>query len=194
MTTYLTQLIGTEQSEALLQRFTIQELAARPEYLAECKGVGPVTLRAIRAGIELANESIAGPPPKHISGPGDAANYFIAHGLAQKEQEELWVLLLNTKNRPVGHEMIYRGNVNTSIVRVCEVLRPAVLRNATAFIIAHNHPSGDATPSPQDLQMSRQVLAAAELLSIELLDSLIIGHGHWKSLKEMGLLTSPPKK
>jgi DNA repair protein RadC len=108
-------------------------------------------------------------------------------GLALCEQEELWVASLDTKNRVIGLSKVYRGNVNSSIIRAAEVLRDAVRLTATAVVVAHNHPSGDPTPSPEDVTVSRTLGEAACVLGIELLDSLVICPGRWVSLKERGL-------
>jgi DNA repair protein RadC len=102
------------------------------------------------------------------------------------EQEELRVVLLDTRNRVMSVETVYVGSLNAAIVRPAEVFREAVRRNACAVIVAHNHPSGDPTPSPEDIATTRAIIAAGQLLEIETLDHLIIGQG-WISLKERGL-------
>jgi DNA repair protein RadC len=103
------------------------------------------------------------------------------------EQEHLRVVLLNTRNEVLGIPEVYKGSVNTSLVRVGEVFREAVRRNCPAVVVVHNHPSGDPTPSADDLSMTRQMVEAGRLLDIEVLDHLIIGHGRYVSLKEQGL-------
>jgi DNA repair protein RadC len=95
--------------------------------------------------------------------------------------------LLDTKNRVLKQHTVYVGNVNASIIRVGEVFREAVKENATAIIVAHNHPSGDPAPSPEDITVTRSIVEAGLLLSIEVLDHLIIGHQCFVSLKERGL-------
>ena len=95
--------------------------------------------------------------------------------------------MLDTKNRVLASPTIYIGNVNSSIVRVSEVFRDAVRENATALIVAHNHPSGDPTPSPEDVQVTRHIVEAGQLLGIDVLDHLVIGHQRYVSLKELGL-------
>ena len=98
------------------------------------------------------------------------------------------MLLLNTKNQVLRTEEVYVGNVNSSIVRPAEVFRPAVRDNAPSIIIVHNHPSGDPTPSPEDVNITRELVAAGKLLSIELLDHLVIGSGgRYVSLNEKKL-------
>jgi DNA repair protein RadC len=98
--------------------------------------------------------------------------------MASLDQEHLRVLLLNTKNEVLSIQEIYVGNVNSSMVRPSEVFRPAVRDNAPSIIVVHNHPSGDPTPSPEDVSITRELVSAGELLSIELLDHLVIGYGN----------------
>ena len=104
------------------------------------------------------------------------------------EQEHLRVLLLNTKNEVLSIQEIYVGNVNSSVVRPAEVIRPAVRDNAPSVIVVHNHPSGDPAPSPEDVSITRDLVAAGKLLGVELLDHLVIGSGNrFVSLKDKGL-------
>ena len=103
-------------------------------------------------------------------------------------QEQLRVLLLNTRNLVVGQRVIYQGNVNSSMVRPAEVLRPAVLEAVPSIIVSHNHPSGDPTPSPEDAAITRELTQAAKLLGVELLDHVVIGGEKFVSLKERGLM------
>jgi DNA repair protein RadC len=107
--------------------------------------------------------------------------------MAALEQEELRVVLLDTKHRIVRTATVYRGSVNQAQVRVAEVFRDAVRQQATALVAVHNHPSGDPTPSAADVALTVEIVAAGQLLDIELLDHLIIGQGRWLSLKRLGL-------
>ena len=102
-------------------------------------------------------------------------------------QEQVRVLLLDRRNRVVGQRVIYQGNAYSSVVRPAEVLRPAVVVAAPNIIVAHNHPSGDASPSPQDVEVTRELAKAAELLGITLLDHVVIGGDEAVSLKDRGL-------
>jgi DNA repair protein RadC len=95
--------------------------------------------------------------------------------------------MLNTKSMVLGIADVYKGSVNSSQIRVAEVFRPALQRNAPSIIIAHNHPSGSASPSPDDIAVTRVLVQAGKLLNIDVLDHLVIGHGVWESLKEKGL-------
>jgi DNA repair protein RadC len=97
------------------------------------------------------------------------------------------VINLDTRNRVLNIEKVYVGSLNSSTVRVAELFRPAIQRNAAGIIMVHNHPSGDPTPSPEDVSLTRAVVQAGKLLDIELLDHLVIGVGRWVSLKERGL-------
>jgi DNA repair protein RadC len=121
-----------------------------------------------------------------INSPADA-NALLTLEMGHLEQEHLRLLLLDTKNRVLATPTIYMGSVNTTVVRVSELFREAIRSNSAALIVVHNHPSGDPTPSSEDVQMTRQIVQAGELLGIEVLDHLIIGSGRFVSLKERGL-------
>jgi DNA repair protein RadC len=92
------------------------------------------------------------------------------------------ILVLDTKNRVVENISRYQGTVNSSVLRAAEVYRPAVIRNCPAIIICHNHPSGDPTPSPEDISVTQQLVAAGQHLDIELVDHLVIGNQRFVSL------------
>ena len=103
------------------------------------------------------------------------------------DQEHLRVINLDTRNRVINIEKLYIGSLNASTVRVGELFRPAIARNAASIIVLHNHPSGDPTPSPEDIALTRSIVQAGKLLDIAVLDHLVIGQGRWVSLKERGL-------
>jgi DNA repair protein RadC len=103
------------------------------------------------------------------------------------EQEHFRVLYLDTRNRLLGSETVYVGSLNASHIRVGEIFRDAVKRNCAAIIVVHNHPSGDPSPSPEDVAVTRQIVAAGRLLDIEALDHLVIGQQRFVSLRERGL-------
>ena len=102
-------------------------------------------------------------------------------------QESLRVVLLNTKNHVVAIREVYKGNVSSAQVRPAEVFREAVRETCPSLIVVHNHPSGDPTPSPDDIAVTRDLIAAGTLLDIELLDHLVIGGGDWVSMKQKRL-------
>ncbi|MFN8475911.1 MAG: DNA repair protein RadC [Anaerolineae bacterium] len=121
-----------------------------------------------------------------ISSPRDAYEFFRfeMEGLAQ---EQMRVMTLDTKNRIISCVMVYQGTINQSPVRLSEVFRPAILDNAANIIVAHNHPSGEPTPSHDDVKTTRALVQAGELLGITVLDHLVIGRGSFVSMKERGL-------
>lgn len=121
-----------------------------------------------------------------ITRPADAYE-FLRLEMEVLEQEQLRTLTLNTKNRIISAPMIYQGSVHTTVIRFAEIFRPAILDNATGLIIAHNHPSGDPTPSPEDATITREIIKVGQLLDIEVVDHIVIGQGRFVSLKERGL-------
>ena len=115
--------------------------------------------------------------------PGDAARLVMPQ-MSHLKTEQMRVLVLNTKNQVVLDRVLYQGTANSAVVRVAEVYRPAVVRNCPAIILCHNHPSGDPTPSEEDIATTEQVVLAGKLFDIELVDHLIIGNSTYTSLKE----------
>ena len=103
------------------------------------------------------------------------------------DQEHLRTVLLDTKNRVQTITTVYVGSVNTAMIRVGEVFKAALAWNSAALIVVHNHPSGDPTPSPEDVLMTHQIVAAGKLLDIDVLDHLVIGQGRYCSMREKGL-------
>ncbi len=103
------------------------------------------------------------------------------------ENEELWVILLDARNRLIGISKLYKGSLNSSQVRTGETLRDAIRINAAAIILVHNHPSGDPTPSPDDIALTSNIAKAGTIMDIEVLDHLVIGRNSFCSLKERGL-------
>ena len=126
----------------------------------------------------------------NITSPEAAMQYFrdnIFTPFDHCVQEELWVLILNTKNVVTHQAMIYRGTNTTMNVRVAEIFRVAIQTNATAIIVGHNHPSGDPEVSPEDVQTTHSLVEAGQLLGIEVLDHIVVGVEVCQSLKQMGL-------
>ena len=152
------------------------------------RGVGAAKAAQLQAALELGRRLVLAAPDERpqIRSPGDAAALLLPE-LSGREQEHFWVLFLDTRNRVHGSEALYKGSINQSQVRVGEVFREAVRRNCAAIIVAHNHPSGDPSPSPEDVAVTRDLVAAGSLLGIEVLDHLVIGQQRWVSLRERGL-------
>ncbi|MBI3749325.1 MAG: hypothetical protein HY262_10855 [Chloroflexi bacterium] len=121
-----------------------------------------------------------------ITGPADVADRLIAR-YGSLEQEHLVVLSLTTKNTVKDETVVYVGNVSAALVRVGELFTEPIRQRAAAILLAHNHPSGDPTPSPDDLHLTAEVLAAARLLDIDLLDHIVIGRSSYASLRERGV-------
>ena len=177
-------------SNRLLSRFGGLDGLGRSTFAELCaeRGLSEAKACQLMAALELGRRFISLAPQDRavINSPQDVANLLQAE-MASLEQEHLRVLLLNTKNQVLNTVEVYVGNVNSSIVRPSEVFRPAVRDNAPSIIVAHNHPSGDPTPSPEDILVTRQIRTSGELMDIELLDHVIVGNQRSASLKEMGL-------
>lgn len=160
--------------------------------LCQIKGIGPAKAAQLLAAMEL-GKRIANEDKKEsyvIHGPQDVFN-LLEYPMLAAEQEELWVLILNTRNIVLEYVKLYSGSVNSSQIRLGEVFRGAVRSNATSIIVAHNHPSGDPTPSAEDIALTRALIQAGRMLDIEVLDHVIIGHKKHISLKDKGLAFSP---
>lgn len=164
-----------------LHRASFEEVCAQ-------HGVGEAKSAQLKAAIELGRRLTLESPEDRpaIHSPADVAA-LVQYEMSALEQEELRVMLLNTRNRVQDIIQVYRGSLNSSQVRIGELFKPAVRRNAAAIIVVHNHPSGDPTPSPDDVALTRAIVEAGKLLDIEVLDHLVIGRGRWVSLKERGL-------
>ena len=121
-----------------------------------------------------------------MKSPQDAANLLMLE-MGILEQEHLKTIMLDSKNHVLKMHTVYVGSVNTANVRVGELFREAIRLNSVAMIVAHNHPSGDPTPSPEDVAVTRRIVEAGQLLNVEVLDHLVIGQQRWVSLKERGL-------
>ena len=139
------------------------------------------------AALELGRRVAAAWPAAawRIRAPADLAERLLPT-MGHLEREELRSVLLNTKNTVTGMVTVYVGNLAGSSVRVGEVFREAVRVQAAAMVVVHNHPSGDPSPSAEDLRITRELAEAGRLLDIELLDHLVIGHGRWVSLRALG--------
>ncbi|MBS4031050.1 MAG: DNA repair protein RadC [Clostridiales bacterium] len=137
---------------------------------------------AIRLSTRLRIESVT------ISSPGDAAG-LVMEEMRHYMREHFRVLLLDTKNKVLGIEEISIGSLNTSLVHPREVFRPAIRRACASLILVHNHPSGDPTPSREDLDVTRRLCEAGRLVGIEILDHVVIGDGKYLSFREKGLLS-----
>jgi DNA repair protein RadC len=181
-----TDALAAHDGLAGLARATDVELAALP-------GVGTAKAAQLVAAFELGRRLLADWPSARwsIRGPRDVADRLILQ-MGGLEREELRVVILDTKNHVLRVATVYQGNVSASLVRVGELYRDAVRLNAASIILVHNHPSGDPTPSPDDLHLTAEALAAGRVLDIALLDHLVIGHDAFVSLRDRGLSFDRP--
>jgi DNA repair protein RadC len=156
--------------------------------LESVPGIGVAKAAQLAAAFELGRRLLADWPAGRwtIRSARDVADRLVLQ-MGRLEREELRVVLLNTKNVVLRVATVYQGNVSSSLVRVGELFRDAVRLNAAGLILVHNHPSGDPTPSPDDLHLTAEALAAGRLLDIDLLDHLVVGHDAWVSLRDRGV-------
>ena len=156
--------------------------------ITKVKGIGPAKAVEIKAALELGRRLLAEAPEERaqITTPADAANLLMSE-MAFLEQEHLRTILLDTRNRVIKMPTIYKGSLNTSVIRIGELFRQAIRENAAGIIVVHNHPSGDPTPSPEDVRVTKEIYKGGKLLGIDLLDHIVIGGHRFVSLKEKGL-------
>ncbi len=175
------RLLNTFGGLSGLHRATYQEVCQQ-------HGLGSAKAAQIKAAIELGRRMTLESPDERpvIQHPSDVAG-LVMYEMEAFTQEHLWVILCDTRNRVISTEKIYKGSLNSSTVRIGELFRPAIQRCAASIVIVHNHPSGDPTPSAEDIALTRGVIQAGKLLDIELLDHVVIGAGRFVSLKERGL-------
>ncbi|MGH2461323.1 MAG: JAB domain-containing protein [Chloroflexota bacterium] len=147
----------------------------------------------LRLLIDLANRcevgclDVAG-EVRAVRGPGDLAQYLSAE-MSQLAQEQLRVANLDTKNHLLSTSLVYQGGLNATVIRLADCFREAVRLGAAAVILVHNHPSGDPTPSPEDVRLTAEAGRVGDLLGIDVLDHLVIGRPGFVSLRERGLYT-----
>ena len=169
----------------LLDTYGVGGLKNIDENQLASAGLTKARARLFKVVCELALRLSLSDPGEHkqIVSPNDAAALLQPY-MAHLDHEELRVLVLDTKNRVVANILLYQGTVNSSVLRASEIFRQAVVRNCPGIIVAHNHPSSDPTPSPEDIEVTKQLLEAGRLLDIDLLDHIIVGNPRFTSLKE----------
>lgn len=177
-------------AERLLSHFVDLAGLAQASYdeLCQVHGIGPAKAAQIQAALELGKRLMIASPSQRLQvrTPADVANLLMME-MSLLEQEHLRTVLLDTKNFVTRTTEVYAGSLNAAVVRIGEVFRSAVRANSASIILAHNHPSGDPTPSPEDVRVTEMVVEAGRLLDIEVLDHIIIGRNRYVSLKERGL-------
>ena len=156
--------------------------------LCQEKALGPAKVTQIKAALELGRRMHLATPEDRtrISSPAEVAN-LVMMDMGLLEQEELRVVLLDTKNYVLKIVRLYKGSLNMAMVRVGEIFREPVRTNCASIVLIHNHPSGDPTPSAEDISLTEAVISAGALLNIDVLDHLIIGRNRFASLKERRL-------
>ncbi len=182
----------TDLARELLNQFggLVGLAAASPQELAQHHGLGPAKATQLKAALEVGRRLMQaefGDRPK-VAAPDDLAR-LVQKDMEGLEQEQLRVFLLDTKNRVIGIRTVYQGSLNQSTVRVAELFKAAIRENCAAIAVAHNHPSGDPTPSPEDVRVTQALVEAGKLLDVEVIDHVIIGRGRvpWVSLRQRGL-------
>jgi DNA repair protein RadC len=156
--------------------------------LCQVRGLGEAKASQLKAALEMGRRLLVANPETRstVRSPNDIVGMLMLE-MNQLEQEVLKVVLLNTKNQIIRIIDVYRGTLMSSNVRVAELFREAIRQNATSIIMVHNHPSGDPTPSADDVRVTGDVQKAGKLMDIELLDHLVIGHQRFISMREKGL-------
>lgn len=140
----------------------------------------------VQALLSLLQVLLAPREDEHIAGPPDLAALLMLE-MGHLDHEEFWVVCLDTKHHVQRLQRLYKGSLNSSVVRTGEVFQLPILLKSACIIVAHNHPSGSPQASPEDIEVTRTLILAGELLQIELLDHLIIGQGAWMSMRQRGL-------
>lgn len=159
------------------------------EELQQLNGIGPAKSVQIKASLELGRRLATSirDYEESITSPRQAAELFMEE-LRYKKKEYFKLLLLNTKNRVISREEISVGSLNASIVHPREIFSIPIKKSAASVILVHNHPSGDPSPSQEDLEVTRRLKEAGNLLGVEVKDHIIIGDGCYLSFKEKNLI------
>ncbi|MDR1292051.1 MAG: DNA repair protein RadC [Clostridiales Family XIII bacterium] len=163
--------------------------AASVEELSRIMGIGDATACRISAAAELGKRMSESRTAQHIrfDSPDDIASLFM-EDLRYAKNELFKTLLLNVRGEMMGREIVSMGSINSSIVDAREVFRPAVKRGAASIVLVHNHPSGNPAPSPQDIEVTKGLVEAGDVLGIKVLDHLIIGDGCFTSFRRNNLM------
>lgn len=163
--------------------------AMNVDELSKVHGIGPAKAAQIKAAIEFGRRLVATSADERykIRSPQDVYNY-LSLDLRDEKREHFVALLLDTKNGVLQRYTVSVGDLSSSIVHPREVFTEAVRRSAASMIVAHNHPSGDPNPSPEDIAVTRRLVEAGELLGIDVLDHIVLGDGRYISLKEKGFM------
>lgn len=176
------EIIGRFRDLRALSQATIEELSS-------IKGIGAVKAVQVKAALELGKRlsALSSEDRPVIRCPEDVSS-LVMEELRDLDREYFLALLLNTKNQVIARETISIGTLNSSIVHPRELFKIAIRRSAAAVILVHNHPSGDPTPSREDINLTKRLIEAGEIIGIDVLDHIIIGDNKFISLKSRGLI------
>jgi len=176
------EILGRFRDLRALSQATVEELS-------EIKGVGPVKAVQIKAAMELGRRLASMPAAERVTirCPEDVAA-LVMEDLRGLDREYFLTLLLNTKNQVLARETISIGTLSSSVVHPRELFKVAIRRNAASVILLHNHPSGDPTPSREDIALTKRLTEAGGIIGIDVLDHIIIGDNKFISLKSKGLI------
>jgi DNA repair protein RadC len=181
VTTMSQRMLRDHDGLAGLMKMDVVELAA-------IKGLGEAKAAKLKAALEIGRRVsvLRNDDKPRVGSPDDIAG-LLSMEMMMLDQEELRVVLLDTKHHILSVSNVYRGTVNAVNVRIAEIFKPAIRHGATAIALVHNHPSGDPAPSTADIKMTRDAVAAGNMLDITVVDHVIIGRGAYVSLKRLGL-------
>jgi len=181
---------AVQLGQRLLQELGGLKGIQKATFIEVCKkrGVGKAKAAQLKAAIELGRRLNCELPDEKpvIGSPMDVAN-LVMYEMSGLTQENLWVILLDTRNRVIKIDKLYQGSLNASTVRIGELFKSAIQMNSASIIMTHNHPSGDPGPSPEDVHLTQAVVQAGKLLDIPLIDHVVVGSSRYVSLKEKRL-------
>ena len=180
-----------ETSNKLLRRFgSLKGVAnASVEELTQTRGIGPAKAAQIKAALELSKRleaEVSEKPQPGLKSPEDVAAEM-RRKLKGKKREHFWVICLDTRNRLINHKLVSIGSLDTSVVHPREVFKEAVSSSAASVIFVHNHPSGDPEPSREDIELTKRLVEAGEIIGIDVLDHIIVCDKNYLSLKAKNL-------
>lgn len=178
-----------EFAQSILQRFGGMGRLDRITFdeLCQIKGIGQAKAAEIIAAIELGRRIHAEASAFDLRSFHGAQDVYdlVGDRMRSLDHEELWVLNLDSRNRLVAIDYLYKGAVNASTIRVAEIFQGAIVRKAPSILLVHNHPSGDTTPSTADISVTKNVMDAGKILEIKCIDHVIIGRNSYQSLREL---------
>ena len=164
----------------------LRRLAASGASVLDALKSGQDVPEEVQALMNLLQVLLAPLGKERITQPADLATLLMVE-MGHLDHEEFWVVCLDTKHQVLRLHRLYKGSLDSSVVRAAEIFQLPILLKSAAIIVAHNHPSGSTQPSPEDIDVTRALVEAGKLLQIELLDHLVIGQGAWLSMRERQL-------